>query len=182
MKNVGLLGFLFSAMLLAAATMPNLYEIPLKDIHDKDAPLKNYKGKVLLLVNVASKCGYTPQYKGLESLYKQFKDQGLVVVGIPSNDFGGQEPGTPEEIQAFCEKNYGVTFPLMSKVKVKGPEKHALYGALTGENSPFPGEVKWNFGKFLVGRDGKIIARYDSKVAPDSPELIKAVENALAAK
>lgn len=182
MKQTALFGLMCSALVAVAAAMPNLYDIQLKDIQDKETSLKAYKGKVVLLVNVASKCGYTPQYKGLEALYKKYKDQGLVVVGVPSNDFGAQEPGSHTEIAEFCEKNFGVTFPLMSKVKVKGSEKHPLYAALTGTESPFPGEVKWNFNKFLIGRDGKVISRFESKVAPDSPELVKAVENALASK
>lgn len=173
------------ALLLAmapASAMKSLYEIPLKDLSGKDVSLKDYQGKVLLLVNVASKCGYTPQYKGLEALYRKYRDQGLMIVGVPSNDFGAQEPGSPEEIKSFCEKNYGVTFPLMAKVHVKGEEQHPLYAALTGKDSPFPGDVKWNFNKFLIGRDGKVLKRFDSKVTPESPELLQAVESALAAK
>jgi glutathione peroxidase len=177
------------ALLALALTLPvmaqpvkSLQDIPLKDINNKDTSLKAHAGKVVLLVNVASKCGYTVQYKGLEALYKKYKDQGLVVIGVPSNDFGGQEPGTAEEIAAFCEKNFGVTFPLMAKVSVKGADKHPLYEALTGKDAAFPGEVKWNFGKFLLGRDGKVLSRYDSKVTPDSAELTKAVEDALKVK
>jgi glutathione peroxidase len=137
----------------------------------------------LLLVNVASKCGYTRQYKPLEETYRKYKAKGLVVIGIPSNDFGGQEPGTPDEIKAFCESKFDVTFPLMEKVQVKsGAGQHPLYAALTGKDSPFPGEVKWNFGKFLIGRDGKIVARFQSADEPDSEAVIKAIEVALAAK
>lgn len=166
---------------LFAADAP-LYSIPLKDIDGKDTSLKPYAGKAVLVVNVASKCGYTRQYTGLEALWQKYKDQGLVVVGIPCNDFGSQEPGTPTQIKAFCTTKYDVTFPLFDKVHVKGEEQHPLYDALTGSTSPFPGPVKWNFGKFLIGRDGKILARYDSKVEPESEELTKAVEAALAAK
>jgi glutathione peroxidase len=168
----------FTAALAASA----LVDISLKDIDGKPTSLKAYQGKVLLIVNVASKCGYTPQYQGLEALYRKFKDQGLVVLGFPCNDFGAQEPGTSEQIKQFCSSKYDVTFPLFDKLHVKGPEQHPLYAALTGRDSPFPGDVKWNFGKFLIGRDGKILKRFDSGVKPDSAEMTKAIEEALAAK
>ena len=166
---------------LFAADAP-LYSIPLKDIEGKDATLKTYAGKPLLIVNVASKCGFTPQYAGLEAVWRKYKAQGLMVLGFPCNDFGAQEPGTTAEIREFCSAKFDVTFPLFDKLHVKGDEQHALYAALTGAESPVPGAVKWNFGKFLIGRDGKIIARFDSKVTPDSAELTKAIEDALAAK
>jgi len=138
---------------------------------------------VVLLVNVASQCGYTRQYKPLESIYRKYKDQGLVILGIPSNDFGGQEPGTAEEIKAFCSSKFDVTFPLLEKVKVKsGPGQSPLYAALTGKDAVFPGDVKWNFGKFLVGRDGKVIARFESGDEPDAAKVTGAIEKALAAK
>ena len=130
---------------------------------------------MLLIVNVASKCGYTPQYAGLQSLYEKYRDQGLVVVGVPANNFGGQEPGSDADIKTFCTRNYNVSFPMMSKVSVKGADQTPLYQYLT-EGS---GDVKWNFTKFLVGKDGKVLTRFDSKVAPDSPELTSAVEQAL---
>ncbi len=161
----------------------SLYDIPLKDIDGKETSLKAFEGKVVLLVNVASRCGYTRQYQPLEAVYRKYKDRGLVVVGVPSNDFGGQEPGTPEEIKAFCSSKFDVTFPLMEKVKVKsGPGQHPLYAALTGKDAAFPGEVRWNFGKFLIGRDGKVLARFESGDEPDSPKVIQAIEAALAAK
>ena len=166
----------------AAAAESPIYAIPLKDIDGKAASLKPYEGKVLLIVNVASKCGYTPQYDGLEALWKKRRDQGLMVLGFPSNDFGSQEPGTEAEIKEFCSSKFNVTFPLFSKLHVNGPEQHPLYEALSGKNSPVPGPVTWNFGKFLVGRDGKIIARFDSGVKPDSAELSTAIDAALAAK
>ncbi len=166
---------------LLAADAP-LYSIPLKDIDGKDTSLKAYAGKALLVVNVASKCGFTRQYSGLEALWQKYKDRGLVVLGFPCNDFGAQEPGTTEEIKQFCSSKFDVTFPLFDKLHVKGAEQHPLYDALTGVTSPVPGPVKWNFGKFLVSRDGKILSRFDSKVEPDSAELTKAVETALAAK
>ena len=159
-----------------------IYTIPLKDIDGKATTLKTYAGKPLLIVNVASKCGFTPQYTGLEAVWRKYKDQGLVVLGFPCNDFGAQEPGTTAEIKEFCSSKFGVTFPLFDKLHVKGDAQSPLYAALTGPESPVPGPVKWNFGKFLIGRDGKIIARYDSKVTPDAPELTQAIEAALAAK
>jgi glutathione peroxidase len=164
---------------LAGDASSPLLAIPLKDIKGQDTSLNAYSGKVILLVNVASKCGFTPQYAGLEALYEKYKDKGLVIVGVPSNDFGAQEPGTAEEIQSFCKKNYGVTFPLMEKVHVKGAEKCPLYVALTGGDSKFPGEIGWNFTKFLIGRDGQLVQRFPSPVKPSAPELVSAVEAAL---
>lgn len=174
-----LAGLLLATTLMAESP---LLEIPVKDIDGKDTSLKAYQGKVLLVVNVASKCGFTPQYKGLEALQKKFNAQGFTVLGFPCNDFGSQEPGTNAQIKEFCSANYEVSFPLFDKVHVKGAEQHPLYAALTGKASPFPGDVGWNFGKFLIGKDGKILARFDSKVSPESAELIAAVEKALAAK
>ena len=184
MKLNLLLALAASAILttLTASAGP-LQDIPLKDINGKATSLKDYQGKVVLLVNVASQCGYTRQYKPLESTYRKYKDQGLVILGIPSNDFGGQEPGTAEEIKAFCSSKFDVTFPLLEKVKVKsGPGQSPLYAALTGKDAAFPGDVKWNFGKFLVGRDGKVIARFESGDEPDAAKVTGAIEKALAAK
>lgn len=160
----------------------SLYDIPLKDIDGKDASLKAYQGKVMLIVNVASKCGFTKQYTGLEAVYKKYAGQGLVVCGFPCNQFGGQEPGTEADIKAFCTDKYDVTFPMFSKIEVNGAGRSPLYTLLAGEGSPFPGNIRWNFTKFLVGRDGKIIGRFDSKVTPESEELTKAIEAALAVK
>src|SRR5881409_1097079 len=182
MKLSYLLALLVCGSALAAENMSNLREIPLKDINGKDTSLKAYQGKVLLVVNVASKCGYTPQYAGLESTYRKFKDKGFAVLGFPCNDFGAQEPGTNEEIKQFCSSKFDVTFPLFDKLHVKGAEQHPLYAALTGKDSPFPGDIKWNFGKFLISRDGKILKRWDSKATPDSKEITDAIEAALAAK
>ena len=131
---------------------------------------------------MASKCGLTPQYSALQSVYEKYKDKGLVVLGFPSNDFNGQEPGTAAEIKEFCTSKYNVTFPLFQKGSVNGAERQPLYTALTGKDSPFPGDVKWNFGKFLISRDGKIVGRFDPKQKPDSEEVTKAIETALAAK
>jgi glutathione peroxidase len=171
-----------ATLVLATAAMSHaadLTAIPLKDIDGKDTSLKAYSGKAVLIVNVASQCGYTRQYEGLEALYRKYKDRGLVVLGVPSNDFGAQEPGSEAEIKQFCSSKFDVTFPLLSKVHVKGGDQHPLYAALTGKESPAPGPVKWNFGKFLVGKDGKVIARWDSGTEPDDAKLIAAIEAAL---
>jgi glutathione peroxidase len=137
---------------------------------------------VLLVVNVASKCGLTPQYKALEAIHEKYKAQGFTVLGFPCNQFLGQEPGTNEEIKQFCSSKYNVSFPLFDKLEVNGPNRHPLYVALAGDGSPFPGNIKWNFGKFLVGRDGKILKRFEPRTTPDSPEVIEAIQAALAAK
>lgn len=136
-------------------------------------------GKVVLFVNVASQCGYTPQYAGLEALWQRYKDQGLVVVGVPCNQFGGQEPGTAEEIQSFCKLNYGVSFPLLQKQEVNGPGRSALYQSLVGSAAGGGGDVRWNFEKFLVGRDGAVRARFPSAVTPEDQRLTSAIEEAL---
>ncbi len=143
------------------------------------APLSAWQGQVALVVNTASKCGLTPQYEGLQALYDEFRERGFVVLGFPSNDFMGQEPGTPAEIREFCTLKYHVTFPLFAKVKVKGPEKDGLYAWLTGGGLEEP---TWNFTKYLVGRDGRVIARFGPKTTPGDPELRAAVEKALGAK
>ena len=172
---------LMSLTALAAAA-PAITEIPLKDIDGKDTSLKAFKGKVVLLVNVASKCGLTPQYTALEATYRKYQKQGLVIVGIPCNDFGSQEPGTADEIKTFCSTKYDVTFPLMGKLHVKGAEQHPLYAALTGANAKFPGEIKWNFGKFLIGRNGELLSRFEPKTTPDDPTVTAAIEAALPVK
>ncbi len=166
------------AILIPAALMAasSVHEFSLTTIDGKPAPLSAYKGKAVLLVNVASKCGYTKQYTGLQALYEKYKDKGLVIVGVPANNFGGQEPGTNEEIAIFCSRNYNVSFPMMSKVSVKGDDMIPLYGYLTQNTG---GDVKWNFTKFLVDKDGKIVNRFESKVTPESPEMAAAVEKAL---
>jgi glutathione peroxidase len=181
MKITAFFVALFSCVLIQAALAP-VYDFKLKTLDGKPASLKDYKGKVVLLVNVASKCGYTPQYKGLQALQEKYGAKGFTVVGVPCNDFGAQEPGSSEEIRKFCTDNYNVTFPLMEKVHVKGPEQHPLYARLTGKEAEFPGDIKWNFGKFLIGRDGKVLKRYDSATKPESEELSQAIEAALASK
>ena len=178
-----------------------VYDIPVHKITGEDASLAEFKGKVLLVVNVASKCGLTPQYEGLENLYEQYRGQGLVIAGFPANDFKSQEPGTNEEIQSFCTSNFGVKFPMFSKINVVGAEKHPLYKALTAaqpkavslsevpfseklkgygiETNPEP-DVLWNFEKFLVSRKGEVVKRFAPDTAPDAPELIAAIEAELA--
>ena len=170
------------AMTAIAASAQSIYDIKLKDIDGKDTTLAAYKGNAVLIVNVASKCGFTKQYTGLEATYQKYKAQGFAVLGFPCNQFGGQEPGTNEDIKQFCSSKYSVTFPLFDKIEVNGENRHPLYVALAGKDSPFPGDIKWNFNKFLVGKDGKIVKRFDSKVAPESEELTKAIEAAIAAK
>jgi glutathione peroxidase len=155
----------------------SVYEFTLNTIGGVPQGLSIYKGRALLIVNTASKCGFTPQYAGLEKLYEKYKDRGLVVLGFPANNFMGQEPGTDEEIQQFCTTRYNVTFPMFGKISVKGGEIHPLYSWLTSDPNGAP--VSWNFNKFLIGRDGKLIAHFGSKTAPDSEELTAAIENAL---
>jgi glutathione peroxidase len=151
----------------------------MKKLDGGEVDLGGYRGKVVLIVNVASRCGYTPQYAGLQKLYDSHKDQGLVVLGVPANEFGGQEPGSDSEIAAFCSDRYGVSFDMLSKVVVKGPDICPLYKTLTTSADP-PGDVKWNFEKFLIGRDGRIVGRFASRVAPDDPQLVAAIEKELA--
>ncbi len=155
-----------------------------KDINGTDVALSKYQGKVLLIVNTASQCGLTPQYKGLEATYEKFKDQGFEVLGFPANEFGKQEPGTNEEIKEFCSTKYKVTFPMFSKIVVKGEGIHPLYDFLTSEksNPKFAGKIGWNFAKFLVNRKGEVIARFDPQVKPESAEVTSAIEKALAEK
>lgn len=161
--------------------MTNIYDFTMRDIDGKDVSLSAFQGKVLLIVNVASKCGFTGQYEGLEKLYKAHKDQGLVVLGFPSNDFLGQEPGTEAEIKRFCTLTYGVTFPMFAKIPVKGKDIHPLYAFLTSKetNPKFGGAISWNFNKFLIGRDGVIVGRFGSRTQPDDKELVEAADQAL---
>ena len=182
MKILILLAVILIFQVITAGVVGSIYDIPLKDIDGKDTSLKPHQGKVMLIVNVASKCGFTPQYTALEALHQKYAAQGLVVCGFPCNQFGGQEPGTDAEIKEFCTSKYSVTFPMFDKLEVNGANRHPLYVALAGKDSPFPGSIKWNFTKFLIGRDGKILKRFESKVKPDSPEMIQAIEAALAAK
>jgi glutathione peroxidase len=161
-----------------------VYDFTMTDIDGKEAKLSTYKGKVALLVNTASKCGYTPQYEGLEKIYAKYKDQGFVILGFPANNFGGQEPGTNEEIKEFCTTKFKTTFPMFAKISVKGEDQHPLYKYLTSthDNPQFAGDIKWNFNKFLVDKNGKVIARFDSKDTPESEKVTAAIESALAKK
>jgi glutathione peroxidase len=165
----------------AAAPAKSVYDFTLKSIDGEPISLDSYHGKVLLLVNVASKCGFTPQYAGLESLYEKYKNRGLVIVGIPANNFASQEPGTNEEIKRFCSNKYNVSFPMMSKISVLGADKTPLYVFLTDKliNPKIGGDIKWNFTKFLFDRNGKPVARFEPDVTPDSPQVTAAIESAL---
>lgn len=160
----------------------NISNISVKDMNGKMIPLSSYKGKVLLIVNVASKCGFTPQYKGLEALYKRYKDKGFEILGFPCNDFGHQEPGTNAEIKQFCTSKYDVTFKLFDKIKVLGPEKSPLYAELTDNDVTGKSDIGWNFEKFLIDRYGNIVARFRSKVTPLSETITSAIEKQLAKK
>jgi glutathione peroxidase len=164
---------------IAMAGTPEYLQIPFKTITGDTTNLAAYAGKVVLIVNTASKCGFTPQYAGLEKLYEQYRDSGLVIIGFPANNFLWQEPGTDKEIQTFCSTEYGVTFPMMSKISVKGKDQVPLYEYLT-KRSPLPGEISWNFNKFLLDRSGNVVARYGSKTTPDDPELVGKIEELLA--
>src|SRR5262245_1066664 len=181
MKPSVLISCILAAELVALAAT-SLYDVPLKDIDGKATSLSSYKGKVLLIVNVATKCGLTPQYSALESIYEKYKDKGFAVLAFPCNQFGGQEPGTNQEIKQFCASKYAVTFPIFDKIDVNGQDRHPLYVMLAGDKSPYPGDIKWNFNKFLIGRDGKILNRFEPKVTPDDPQVISAIEAALKAK
>jgi glutathione peroxidase len=177
--RTGILGLALLASLSLFATKRrtpvSLHQITLNTLEGKPQSLALYKGKVVLAVNVASECGYTPQYAGLQKLYTDYKDRGLVILGFPCNQFGGQEPGTSIQIQSFCQKNYGVTFPLFEKLEVKGPAKAPVYQFLTAHH----GEPAWNFHKYLVSKDGQVLQAFGSAVTPDSAELKAAIEAAL---
>ena len=175
---------LLGALLLmssAAFAATSVHEFTMDAINGTPTPLASFKGKVMLVVNVASQCGYTYQYEGLQALYLKYKDQGLVIVGFPANNFGEQEPGSNAEIGAFCKSKFGVTFPMFSKISVKGSDKAPLYQFLTDAkaNPKTGGEIPWNFTKYLVDRDGKVLARFDAPVEPESKELTSAIEAAL---
>ena len=178
---------MFLAFLLLSAVSLNaaettVYDFTMNSIDGQPVPFANFKGKVMLLVNVASRCGYTPQYSALEAIYEKYKSRGFVIAGVPANNFGGQEPGSNQEIKTFCSATYNVTFPMMSKVSVKGSDITPLYKFLTDKktNPKTGGEIEWNFTKFLIGPDGRVIARFSSAVTPDSPEVVSAIEKALA--
>ncbi len=176
--------FLAGALVLMTAAASyaasSIYDFTLPLLDGKPAPLADYKGKVVLVVNVASRCGFTPQYSALESIYEKYKDQGFAILGFPANNFANQEPGTNAEIGEFCRTKYSVTFPVYGKVSVKGDDQTPLYTYLTKEASPaVAGDIKWNFTKFLVDRHGRVIERFEPAITPDSPEVIAAIEKAL---
>jgi glutathione peroxidase len=189
MRSTLIIGFTALAGLVASmafaspSTQPaGPLDYSVKDIDGHDVNLADYRGKVVMIVNVASKCGYTPQYRALESLYTADKDKGLVIIGFPANNFKSQEPGTDAQIKTFCTSKYDVTFPMMSKISVKGDDKAPLYQYLTSteQDGKFGGEIGWNFTKFIIGRDGQVVARFASKVKPTDPQLVSAVDKALA--
>jgi glutathione peroxidase len=178
---------LLGALILMSGTAfaaSSVYDFTLDSLTGTPTPLANFKGKVMLMVNVASQCGYTYQYESLQALYEKYKDQGFLITGFPANNFGGQEPGSNAQIGAFCKAKFGVTFPMFSKISVKGADKAPLYQFLTDKsaNPKTGGEIQWNFTKFLVDRNGKIVARFESPVEPDSEEVTSAIEAALKSK
>jgi glutathione peroxidase len=170
-----------TGLLMTDNTNSSVYNFNLKDIDGNEVSLEQYKGKVLMIVNVASKCGYTPQYEGLQKIYESYKDKGFVILGFPANNFKGQEPGSNEEIKQFCTLEYGVEFPMFSKVSVKGDDQADLFKYLTSQPNPdFEGDIEWNFEKFLIEKDGSLVRRFRSAVKPESEEIAEAIENELA--
>ena len=189
-KMYGFFLTLVSAVLSAAMFMgffmkqsgehkPNIYDITVKDINKKNVKLSDYKGKVLLIVNVASRCGFTSQYSGLEKIYERYKDRGFEVLGFPCNDFGGQEPGTNEEIKEFCSVNFNVTFPMFDKVKVLGDSKSPLFDILTDNTNTGKSDIKWNFEKFIIDKQGNVVERFRSITTPESKKIISVIEQEL---
>lgn len=178
------LGFIFNPSPSEPPDVSSIYDFKMKNIDGVETKLQTYKGKVILIVNTASKCGLTPQYEGLQKIYDKYKEQGFVILGFPANNFLGQEPGTEEEIKEFCTLNYKVTFPMFSKISVKGTDQHPLYTYLTNEksNPSFSGDITWNFEKFLIGKDGKTLARFSPKTKPDDSSVTEAIEKALNTK
>lgn len=175
-------GFIMNATPTEPPAEKGVYEFTMKDIDGGAVKLDAYKGKVVMIVNVASKCGYTSQYEGLEAIYKKYKDQGFVVLGFPANNFMGQEPGTEKEINDFCSTTYGVTFPMFSKISVTGADQHPLYTFLTNKksNPEFGGDISWNFNKFMVDRSGQVVSRFGSQDKPESEVVTAAIEKFLA--
>ena len=196
MFRSAIVGLILTAVIAAAAIMftsqkepvmaggTSVLDFKMRDIDGKDVKLDKYKGNVLLIVNTASKCGYTPQYEGLQSIYTKYKDKGFYVLGFPANNFGAQEPGTETEIKEFCTSKYHVTFPMFAKISVKGEDQHPLYKFLTDKatDPEFAGDITWNFNKFLVDKKGKVVARFSSKDTPESDAVTAAIEKYLAAK
>lgn len=174
-------GFIFNPSPTTVPKEKSVYEFTMTDIDGKDVKLDAYKGKVMMIVNTASKCGYTPQYEGLQALYSKYKEKGFVVLGFPANNFMGQEPGTEKEIKEFCTLKYNVTFPMFSKISVKGTDQHPFYTFLTNKESDpgFDGDISWNFEKFVTDRSGKVIARFGPKTKPDDTKIVETIETAL---
>jgi glutathione peroxidase len=192
MKAISLFGTLLCALAITACVRPverreelkgmnSIYDFTMKDIDGNDKPLSVYTGKVVMIVNVASKCGFTGQYAGLEKLYLKYKDRGFVILGFPANNFMGQEPGSNQEIKHFCSLTYNVTFPMFAKISVKGDDQAPLYRFLTDKttNPAHGGSITWNFNKFLIGKDGRIINRFGTKISPEDKAVISAIESAL---
>jgi len=178
MKTISLL--IGSILFMILPDVNSVYDFEMKNLSGDNISLSSYEGNVILIVNTASECGYTPQYKELQQLYEEYKDQGFYVLGFPANNFGGQEPGSDEEIAEFCEMNYGVTFPMFSKISVKGDDQHPLYQYLTSvDNQDFEGEIGWNFEKFLIDRNGNVVRRFKSNVTPMGNELMSSLEKIL---
>ena len=175
-------GFIFNPSPTEPPKEKHMYEFTMKSIDGQDIKLDAYKGKVAMIVNVASKCGLTPQYEGLEALYEKYEDKGFVVLGFPANNFLGQEPGTEKEIKEFCTLKYNVTFPMFAKISVKGTDQHPFYSFLTHKesNPGFDGDITWNFEKFIADKNGKLIARFSPKTTPDDPKIAESIEAALA--
>lgn len=182
MRSIAVFGFSMMALFSAGAHAQSgayVLDYSMNRIDSSVQDLAQYKGKVVLMVNVASRCGLTPQYEQLEAIYREYKDDGLVILGFPANNFGGQEPGTNAEIQEFCSENYEVSFPMFEKISVAGDDKHPLYQELAGQGEPLGGDPKWNFTKFLLDRDGKVAARFEPTTRPDAPEVIAKIEGLL---
>lgn len=180
MKTILLLFTTISFLMTTNERTETVYQYELNSIDGENISLSDFEGEVLLIVNTASECGYTPQYEGLQELYETYSDNGFEVLGFPANNFGGQEPGTDEEIAQFCQVNYGVSFPMFSKVSVKGEDQHPMFAYLTSvENPDFTGDISWNFEKFLIDRNGNVVRRFKSNVEPMSEELVSAVEEIL---
>jgi len=181
MKAIGLLITLISFMMVTdIERTDNIYQYELNSLDGENISLSEFSGDVILVVNTASECGYTGQYEGLQKIFDTYSDQGFKILGFPANNFGGQEPGSDEEIATFCEINYGVTFPMFSKVSVKGEDQHPLFDYLTSiENPDFTGEVSWNFEKFLIDRNGNLVRRFKSNVEPEDENLISAIQDLL---
>ena len=175
-----ILGLTIMSTSVVDDNVDSVHDFELNNIEGEKIPLNKFEGEVLLIVNTASECGYTPQYEGLQALYEQYNEKGLEVLGFPANNFGGQEPGTDKEIKKFCKVNYGVTFPMFSKISVKGDDINPLFEFLTTQENPdFEGAIKWNFEKFLVSKDGKLLRRFRSDVTPQSEQIINAIDKAL---